>query len=156
MIPLDVILFHNEKHTDSRNHENMLLTRERGNLLIRERERPAWHKGKGKRRRIRFETHFHLTTTPRARTKETKRFPGYGGGLPEGDLTPRTSDHIISYHVISCNIVNKYTVDNTERIHSALRKTESSKRMSATRKTDPSKRMGRSNTPIRSADFVKS
>ena len=45
----------------------------------REKGKPAGRKGKGKTRRIRFEAHSHLTTTPRARTNKTKRFPGHGG-----------------------------------------------------------------------------
>ena len=39
---------------------------------------PTWQKGKGKTSRIRFEAHSRLTTTARARTNETKRFPGCG------------------------------------------------------------------------------
>ena len=44
-----------------------------------EKGKAGGQKGKGKTSSTTFEAHFHLTTTPRARTDETKRFAGYGG-----------------------------------------------------------------------------
>ena len=56
------------------------------------RESPPGSKGKGKRPSMCFELHFHLAILSRARTHDTKRFPGYGGACLKANSLPPTSD----------------------------------------------------------------
>ena len=52
MISLDAILFHNGEHTNSRNHENIMLARGKG-TYARVREKGKAGGAKGKRERAR-------------------------------------------------------------------------------------------------------
>ena len=58
-------------------------------------------KGKGKRRRISGYTFkdFHLAILSRARTHDTKRFPGYGGACLKANSLPPTSDIYIYIYI---------------------------------------------------------
>ncbi len=51
----------------------------------RKREIVLGKNGKGEGRRICLVIHTRMTTTPRACTLDTKRFPGHGG-LPKGEV----------------------------------------------------------------------
>ena len=83
-------------HLDSlgftRTHlDSLKFTRTHLNSL-REKGRAIVPKGKRETHRITFEMHFHLASAPRARTHDTKRFPGYGGACLKANSLPPTSD----------------------------------------------------------------
>jgi hypothetical protein len=82
---------HSESLGLARPHWNSL--REKGKAIRGKRERQML--------RMRFEMHFHLASAPRARTHDTKRFPGYGGACLKANSLPPTSD--IIYHPMSCS-----------------------------------------------------
>ena len=60
--------------------------------LSREKGKASEAKGKRETPEVPFEAHFHLASTPRARTHDTKRFPGYGGACLKANSLPPTSD----------------------------------------------------------------
>ena len=85
----------------------------------RKRQSPTPPKVKGERPGTQFGMHFHLTTTARARTNETQRFPGYGG-LPKGDLTPPTSDVYIHINICVYRYIHIHITHNVGVVHLGL------------------------------------
>ena len=62
--------------------------------LTREKGKDPSHKGKRESTGRTIWAHFHLATPLRARTHDTKRFPGYGGACLKAISLPPTSDLI--------------------------------------------------------------
>ena len=65
--------------------------------VSRENGKPARHKGKGELSTT-LEATFRLTTAPRARTHNTKRFPGWGCYAPQPNLRQICSEDDMRHH----------------------------------------------------------